>query len=279
MNKKALHFSSGFVAGVISCAMAMSGAFAYAAGITAEASRNRFIVNGEEVAMQAYKIDGYNYFKLRDLGDALGFGVAWDGENHQVIIDTSVSHLEDIQVPKVENNDDFELGYSIPSTGSIVRCSDGYDYEIKDVSKYDNNSFAEGKLPELPAEKESWARMPKADMPESEARHYSIGGKEYMFVRNLTETKRMLYTLYEAIEACDETWQNGSPVLFSSGNSKVTVKLSIKDDGFAQSFWPWRASEITKIFDSCPPGHYEMEAWDVYIDGVFQHTEYKIAVI
>ena len=23
------------------------------------------------------------------------------------------------------------------ATGSIVRCSDGYDYEIKDVSKYD----------------------------------------------------------------------------------------------------------------------------------------------
>ena len=65
MNRKALHFSSGFVAGVISCAMVMSGAFAYAAGITAEASRNRFIVNGEEVAVQAYKIDGYNYFKLR----------------------------------------------------------------------------------------------------------------------------------------------------------------------------------------------------------------------
>jgi len=277
MNKKALHFSSGFVAGVISCAMAMSGAFAYAAGVTAEASRNRFIVNGEEVAMQAYKIDGYNYFKLRDLGDALGFGVAWDGQQGVVVIDTSVTELEDVPAV-VAKKTTTDMGYVIPKAGDIIICSDGYEYEIKDVSKYDNNSFAEGKLPALPAEKESWAKMPKAELPEAEARHYSIGGKEYMFVRNLTETKRMLYTLYGAIEACDETWQDGAPVLFASGNAKVTIDLSIKDDSMAQSFWPWRASEITKIFDSCPPGHYEMEAWDVYIDGVFQHTEYRIAV-
>ncbi len=278
MNKKALHFSSGFVAGVISCAIAMSGAFVYAAGVAAEESRNRFIVNGEEVEMQAYKIDGYNYFKLRDLGDALGFGVAWDGNNHQVIIDTSVSHLEDIPVPKVEKNKDFGIGYEIPKEGDVVRCSDGFQYEIKDVSKYDNNSFAEGKLPALPPEKESWAKMPKAALPEAEARHCSIGSKEYMFVRNLTETKRMLFTLYEAIETNDETWQNGAPALFDSGKAKVTVALSINDDAYAQSFWPWRASEITKIFDSCPPGHYEMEAWDVYIHGIFQHTEYRMAV-
>ncbi len=120
--------------------------------------------------------------------------------------------------------------------------------------------------------------MPKAALPEAEARHYSIGSKQYMFVRNLTETKRMLFTLYEAIEANDETWQNGAPVLFYSGKAKVTVALKIDDDAYAQSFWPWRASEITKIFGSCPPGHYEMEAWDVYIDGVFQHTEYRMAV-
>jgi len=277
MNKKIMHFSSGFVAGVISCAIAMSGMVAYAGGITAERSQNRFLVNGEEKAMKAYKIDGYNYFKLRDLGDALGFGVAWDGEQRVVVIDTTVSELEDIPAKDAETKFS-ESGFSVKA-GDIIICTDGYLYEIKDISKYDANAFAEESLPKLPAEKKNWVLMPKAELPEAEARHYSIGGKEYMFMRNLTETKRMLYTLYDAIEANEETWKNGAPVLHPSGSAKVSIDLSIKDTDYAQSFWPWRASEITNLFNSCPPGHYEMEAWDVYIDGVFQHTEYRIAVL
>ncbi len=278
MDKKRSRFFSGFIAGIISCGIAMSSAFAYASGITAEASRNRFIVNGEEKALEAYKIDGYNYFKLRDLGEALGFGVAWDGKNGVVVIDTTVESLEDVPDEGAEEPSGVEIGEDMPAPGTVIQCSDGYLYEVKDISKYDAGAFAEGPLPELPAEKECWALMPKTKLPEAEARHFSLGGKEYMFVRNLKETKRMLYTLYDAIENNPETWRNGKPVLHPSGNAKVSVDLRIEDGISAQSFWPWRADEITRLFDSCPPGHYGMEAWDVYINGVFQHTEYKIAV-
>jgi hypothetical protein len=33
------------------------------------------VIDGVEVELTAYKIDGSNYYKLRDLGEALGFGV------------------------------------------------------------------------------------------------------------------------------------------------------------------------------------------------------------
>ena len=36
--------------------------------------------------------------------------------------------------------------------------------------------------------------------------------------------------------------------------------------------------QLTELFNSCPPGTYFMEAWDVYKDGVFQYTEYSIYV-
>ena len=36
--------------------------------------------------------------------------------------------------------------------------------------------------------------------------------------------------------------------------------------------------EIIDLFNSCPPGTYRMEAWDVYKDGIFQRTEYNIHV-
>ena len=33
---------------------------------------------------------------------------------------------------------------------------------------------------------------------------------------------------------------------------------------------------VTKALDACPCGDWHLEVWDVYADGVFQRTEYKI---
>lgn len=88
----------------------------------------------------------------------------------------------------------------------------------------------------------------------------------------------MLYTLYNAIGGNPETWQNGQPVKFPSGNDKVKINLTIPADVTPQSFWPWRSEQITGLFNSCPPGTYSMEAWNVYKNGVFQYTEYSIYV-
>lgn len=40
------------------------------------------------VAPTAYNIDGFTYFKLRDLGQILGFGVAWDEASKSMVITT-----------------------------------------------------------------------------------------------------------------------------------------------------------------------------------------------
>lgn len=44
--------------------------------------------DGNEISMTAYNISGYNYFKLRDLGETFNFGVLWDGTTKTVAIDT-----------------------------------------------------------------------------------------------------------------------------------------------------------------------------------------------
>ena len=46
-------------------------------------------IDGKEAQLTAYNIEGNNYFKLRDIGDALNFGVDWDGVNKTIVIDTS----------------------------------------------------------------------------------------------------------------------------------------------------------------------------------------------
>ena len=166
----------------------------------------------------------------------------------------------------------------VPQVGDVIRCNDGTNYSITDVRRWDKSMFASGPVGELPEPTCDWSLMPQPDLPTPEARHYSSNGHEYLFVRNLYETRRMLYTLYNAIGNNSQTWQNGAPVPHPSGAPKVQIYLSIDDGLNPRVFWPWRADQIVDLFNSCPPGTYRMEAWDVYKDGVFQRTEYNIHV-
>lgn len=166
-----------------------------------------------------------------------------------------------------------------PAEGDLILCDDGYRYSITDVSKWDKSMFATGPIGPLPDPIDDWSKLPQPKLPQAEARHFSIDGKEYLFLRNLHETRRMLYTLYNAICSDPETWKDGQPVLFPSGNPKVNISLQIDEGMPYQSFWPWRASEIEDMFHSCPPGSYYLESWDVFIDGAFVYTEYCIYVI
>ena len=261
---------------LIGATMLGGGAYAAASGILAERSPHPVTVNGQPVEIEAYLIEGHNYYQLQDLGELLGFDVVWDGATGTVRITTP-------DAPAAESSAGTVLLPSdgsryIPQAGDVIRCDDGTNYTITDVSRWDKNMFAAGPVGDLPEPTCDWSLLPQPELPAPEARHYSINGREYLFVRNLYETRRMLYTLYNAIGDNPETWQNGAPVLHPSGNPKVKINLSIADGLNPQVFWPWRESEIVNLFNSCPPGTYSMEAWDVYKDGVFQRTEYNIHV-
>ena len=60
-----------------------------ATALTAEESPAVLYCNGEKLAIGAYNIGGNNYFKLRDIGEAVGFTVGWDDGAQLMQIDTS----------------------------------------------------------------------------------------------------------------------------------------------------------------------------------------------
>lgn len=167
----------------------------------------------------------------------------------------------------------------VPQVGDVIRCDDGTNYTITDVSRWDKSMFASGPIGALPEPTCDWSLLEQPELPEMEVRHWQNETGDHLRVRNLYETRRMQYTLYNAIGANPETWENGAPKLSSKGNQLVHINLSIPDDLSYQMFWPWRASEIVNLFNSLPPGTYSMQAWDVYKDGKFLHTEYQIHVI
>lgn len=51
--------------------------------------------NNQIVSLGAYNINGNNYFKLRDLGEAFDFDVNWDGANNCIVIDTANGYTPD----------------------------------------------------------------------------------------------------------------------------------------------------------------------------------------
>ena len=272
---------TSFVTGLLVGVALFSGTTAYAAGIMAERSTNRIFVDGKEVQIEAYAIHNNNFMQLRDVGKAVGFNVYWNAADGSVQIETGkpytgeaptqTSAAKTVTLPT-------DGSQYVPQAGDVIRCDDGTDYTIKDVSRWNNNAFSSAPLGELPAATCDWSKLPQPEMPQAEARHFTSGGQDYLFQRNLYETRRMLYTLYNAIGDNPETWQNGQPVKFPSGNDKVKINLTIPADVTPQSFWPWRSEQITELFNSCPPGTYSLEAWNVYKNGVFQYTEYSIYV-
>ncbi|MHA7966852.1 hypothetical protein ACX93W_22320 [Paenibacillus sp. CAU 1782] len=53
------------------------------------AASSAIYLDGEKIEFVAYKIGGNNYFKLRDVADALDIGVDWDGNTKTISINTS----------------------------------------------------------------------------------------------------------------------------------------------------------------------------------------------
>ena len=70
-------------------------------------------VNGQQVSLKGYNISNNNYFKLRDLGVALGIGIDWDSTTKTVIVDSTGSGETGTQ-----------------STGNTETGSTGETYEL-----------------------------------------------------------------------------------------------------------------------------------------------------
>ena len=77
--------------------------------ITADKSSAQIFIDGLAAPMEAYTINGNNYFKLRDLGSYIGFGVGWDPKNSTV----SISSNSDIaaESPQPTSTDTKKIDY------------------------------------------------------------------------------------------------------------------------------------------------------------------------
>ena len=73
--RTAITFAVGVCAGFALCGPAAQAA----SHLTATLSNQLIYVDGQRASMTAYLIGGSNYVRLRDVGEAVGFNVYWNG--------------------------------------------------------------------------------------------------------------------------------------------------------------------------------------------------------
>ena len=258
-----------YVAAGVMLGAAITGNAAQAAEmLAAQRSTQKIYVNGQQVRMEAYAIGGSNYVKLRDVGKAVGFEATYDAATNRGSIGELPKQADSRIVTLPTDGSKYT-----PSVGDLIPCDDGTFYEVKDVERFENNTAAPGPLPELPEPECDWSLFPTSELPAPEVRHYVSEAGDNLFVRNIYETRRMQYTLYNAIGRTPESWRDGKPL------AKVFLTIPAEYEAYTPVFWPWRASEVEKHVANIPRGRFRVEAWDYYKDGTFLQTQYYICTV
>ena len=237
------------------------------AALTAQPSSQRIYVDGEPVQIEAYSIGGSNYCKLRDVGKAVGFAVSYDALTNTVRINTKEAYEAAASATVKLPTDGSQY---VPQVGDRILCADGAEYEIKDVSRWDNNVYQAAKLQPLPAPKCDWSAFPTLTLPEPEVRHYSDQYGDDLFVRNVYEVRRMVYTIYNALGNESSAWRNGKPL------ATVSTVIPPEYEAYTAKFWPWNECNLTDLVHSRPNSRYYVDAFDFYHDGAYQYTRYLV---
>ena len=258
-----------------------------AAGLMANPSNQNFYLDGQRISLTAYEIGGSNYVKLRDIGKVVNFGITYDAATNTVTIYPDMPYETASTAPAsnqatLSKNVDGSINIPqdgsqyIPQAGDVIRCNDGTNYTITDVSRYDKNYFADGPVGPLPTATCDWSQFDQPELPKAEVRRFNDSDGDYIFIRNLYETRRMLYSLYNAMGEDDWIMQSGTPRMRGDGTPWVHIHLTLPDDMISAPFWPWREEAVPEVLHSCPGGDYYLEAWDVFKNGRFLRTEYNL---
>ena len=258
--------TAGILAG-----MALGGQVVHAASTTqtASPSTQTFYLDGQKIQLEAYAINGNNYVKLRDIGKAVDFGVTYEGTTNSVYIETDEPYVEETPKTTPQPNGAITVPQSDapfrPVEGTVVRLDDGSTFTV---------TKAKPEEPALPSPNCDWSQFPELALPQVEAKRMQSGT---VVITNLYETRRMQYTLYNAVPNCPELWENGTLKRSSQGSPILRLQLGITDGSGNQPFWPWRDEQLTQVFYSAPMARFAVCAWDYYnSSGQFMYTRYVV---
>ena len=110
-------------------------------------TNDKVLVGDKTLTATAYKIDDINYYKLRDLGKELGFGVGYDEATKSVLLTSVVNEKEGVKEEKVAPKLE-EVKEAINkelAKEKEVRASEEYKKATDEVKTNYENAIAAGK--------------------------------------------------------------------------------------------------------------------------------------
>ena len=101
-------------------------------------TNDKVMVGDKALTATAYKIDNSNYYKLRDLGEALGFGVDFDEATNTVLLTSKEAEVKEEKVaPKVEEVK-ASLEKEIAKEKAVLESEEYKKSDVKVQANYDN---------------------------------------------------------------------------------------------------------------------------------------------
>ena len=101
-------------------------------------TNDKVMVGDKALTATAYKIDNSNYYKLRDLGEALGFGVDFDKATNTVLLTSKEAEVKEEKVaPKVEEVK-ASLEKEIAKEKAVLESEEYKKSDVKVQANYDN---------------------------------------------------------------------------------------------------------------------------------------------
>ncbi len=104
-------------------------------------SNSTIILDGRSLSLTGYRINGNNFYRLRDVGKALDFGVDFDEQTRTVLIDSGSSAQPEPEQPTVTNAVSYTFtgsgwGHSVGMSqwGAYSMAQQGFDY--KEILKF-----------------------------------------------------------------------------------------------------------------------------------------------
>lgn len=115
-------------------------------------STQSVIVDGDKISFDVYSIDGYNYFKLRDLGKVIGFYVDYKADTNSIIIKSIKTDPKSL----INNQEDIKIIEVKTSSKNIISSlKDFQELSIDDFFKnLTNTILLTEKNGQLPAKEE-----------------------------------------------------------------------------------------------------------------------------
>ena len=241
---------AGFAVGLL-CGGVIFGGVGIASGVIATPlteSSQKVTLDGQAVSLEGYNINGSNYFKLRDLGKAMDFGVTWNNDSRTVEIDSNAGYVEE-EKPAIPGAVKIPTGDAswCPPVGTVIDLGNG---QTMTVTK------AKDPEPELtvPANASSFWQD---ELPEPKVIVYEDG---FVQIRNMHEIRRQQYALFEVAEP----------------GTKIYLGLEGARPGDPNVQWPWHEGMLQAMYLSGPRSKVWVDAYDVYFNGRYAYTEYDV---